>query len=127
MALVRCKKCDAVISDKAAVCPKCGADVQKQQNKSNPLVIACEVLSPVLFVISIAMAFGLGQLAQEEQRISELIPALMAVCICSVLYVALSAYIIRKIANDSSRGKWLRLIYASLLIVVISLVIGLTV
>lgn len=39
MALISCKECNTEISDKAAVCPKCGAPVEVTGLQAGPVVI----------------------------------------------------------------------------------------
>ncbi len=53
MAIIKCKECGAEISDKAKVCPKCGAPIREEETNEQIFIIILLAVGAILFFVGL--------------------------------------------------------------------------
>lgn len=66
MAIIKCEECGAEISDKAKVCPKCGAPIREEERNEEIYILVLMVVGAILFFVGIYfLGSGLSTIMED--------------------------------------------------------------
>jgi uncharacterized protein (DUF983 family) len=68
MAMIRCKECNAEISDKAVACPKCGAELKKGKTRGalKSVVVVGVILVAAFFAMDAMFSSDEAKWAKQD-------------------------------------------------------------